>query len=50
MPSTRAAKFWLPNTGDVTSRGYNRRQFRRVAIIVDARTDEFLERWREFFG
>jgi hypothetical protein len=44
------AKFWLPNRGPVTSRGYNRRELRRLASIVDARTEEFLERWHEFFG
>ena len=44
------AKYWLPNTGRVTSRGYNRRELRRLANIVESRTDEFLERWHEFFG
>ncbi len=44
------AKFWLPDTGRVTSRGYNRRQLRRLANIVEANTDNFLERWHEFFS
>jgi hypothetical protein len=44
------AKFWLPNTGRVTSRGYNRRELRRLASIVDAHADEFLEQWHEFFS
>jgi hypothetical protein len=44
------AKFWLPDTGVVTSRGYNRRQLRVVAAIIHARTDEFLEAWHAFFG
>ncbi|MGH2446387.1 MAG: DUF4160 domain-containing protein [Candidatus Limnocylindria bacterium] len=44
------AKFWLPNSGHVTSRGYNRRQLRRLAKIVEAHSDQFLERWHEFFG
>lgn len=44
------AKFWLPNTGRVTSRRYNRRQLRRLAHIIEAHTDKFLERWHEFFG
>lgn len=44
------AKFWLPHRGTVTSRGYNRRELRRLAVIVAERTEEFLERWHEFFG
>lgn len=41
---------WLPHRGTVTSRGYNRRELRRLAVIVDERSEEFLERWHEFFG
>lgn len=44
------AKFWLPHRGEVTSRGYNRYELGRLASIVDAHTEEFLERWHEFFG
>lgn len=44
------AKFWLPDTGVVSSRGYNRRQPRQLAAIVDRHTAEFLERWHEFFA
>jgi len=44
-----AAKFWLPDTGIVTARGYNRTQLRRIATIVEAHTNDFLDRWHEFF-
>ena len=44
------AKFWIPHDGPVSSRGYNRRELKRMASIIEAHADEFLERWHEFFG
>jgi hypothetical protein len=43
------AKFWLATRSLVGSRGYNQRQLAQVGSIVEAKADEFLRRWHEYF-
>lgn len=44
------AKFWLDGSRLDTSAGYNRRQLRHIARIVEAHAGEFEARWHDYFG
>jgi len=45
-----AAKVWLEDLSLAFARGYTSRQLRQISRIVTDHQEEFLERWREFFG
>lgn len=44
-----SAKLWLSTLEVAASRGYNQRQLRQILAIAQARRNDFLDKWHEFF-